>query len=86
MWPVCLPDANTLNTPELPVTVSGWGKSNYDKTDRNPGTNFVSQLNKVSMPIIDMDIWKKGNVYGKDKMFYPVLPAYSLGRSRHLPG
>eukprot|EP00092_Neocalanus_flemingeri_P035176 GFUD01038280.1.p1 GENE.GFUD01038280.1~~GFUD01038280.1.p1 ORF type:complete len:1087 (+),score=284.35 GFUD01038280.1:432-3692(+) len=66
--PACLPDTNTVYTPALNVTVSGWGKNSYDKTDRNAGTNFVSQLNMASVPIIDRNICKKEEVYGEDKI------------------
>ena len=66
--PACLPDANTIYTPAMNVTVSGWGKNSYDKTDRNAGTNFVSQLNMASVPVIDRNICKKEEIYGEDKI------------------
>merc|ERR1719477_180315 len=50
------------------ITVSGWGKNSYDKTDKNAGTNFVSQLNMASLPIIDRNTCKKEEVYGEDKI------------------
>ena len=68
MGPACLPDANTIYTPAMNVTVSGWGKNSYDKTDRNAGTNFVSQLNMASVPVIDRNICKKEEIYGEDKI------------------
>ena len=66
--PVCLPQEWTDYGHDTMITVSGWGKMGYDSADQRSGTNFVSQLNMASLPIIDMDTCTRPEVYGQEKI------------------
>ena len=48
--------------------MSGWGKNGYDQSPRQSGTNYVSGLNMVEVPIIPRSTCREEAVYGPEKI------------------
>ena len=69
--PACLPQKDADYTSRGNVTVSGWGKTNF-------GSNSVSRLHMVTVPIIDSEVCRSEEVYGEERISHGMFCAGRL--------
>ena len=66
--PVCLPQIDADYSPQANVTVSGWGTFGAEGSGSKSGSNFVSELHTVSLPVIEPAVCRRPEVYGGEKV------------------
>ena len=69
--PACLPQKNADYSSRANVTVSGWGKTNL-------GSNTVSRLQMVTVPIIDSEVCRSERIYGEERISHGMFCAGRL--------
>ena len=69
--PACLPQHDADDSSRVNVTVSGWGKTNF-------GSNAVSRLHMVTVPLIDSEVCRTDEVYGEEKISHGMFCAGRL--------
>ena len=65
--PVCLPQVDADYSPATNVTVSGWGTFGAESSGSKSGSNFVSELHTVSLPVIEPAVCRRPEVYGGEQ-------------------